>query len=59
VALPIVLLMFLALIAVILLLNRPEVSHVRGVQEMIAEERRKLGRLSKGERNIRLRWASG
>ena len=52
VALPIVLLMFIALIAVILLLNRPEVRHVEGVQEMIAEERRKLGRLSKGERNI-------
>jgi sodium-dependent dicarboxylate transporter 2/3/5 len=52
VALPVALLMFIALIVVILLLNRPEVRHVQGVQEMIAEERRKLGRLSKGERNV-------
>jgi sodium-dependent dicarboxylate transporter 2/3/5 len=51
VALPIVLLMFAALIVVILLLNRPEVARVEGAREHIAEERRKLGRLSRGERN--------
>jgi solute carrier family 13 (sodium-dependent dicarboxylate transporter), member 2/3/5 len=51
VALPIVLLMFAALIVVILLLNRPEVRHVEGAREYIAEERRKLGPLSRGERN--------
>jgi sodium-dependent dicarboxylate transporter 2/3/5 len=51
-ALPIVVVMFVALIVVILLLNRPEVREVRGVQEMIAEERRSLGRLSGGERNV-------
>jgi solute carrier family 13 (sodium-dependent dicarboxylate transporter), member 2/3/5 len=51
-ALPIVVVMFVALIVVILLLNRPEVREVRGVQEMIAEERRSLGRLSRGERNV-------
>jgi solute carrier family 13 (sodium-dependent dicarboxylate transporter), member 2/3/5 len=52
VALPIVLVMFVALIVVILLLNKPELREVRGVQDMIAEERRKLGKLSRGERNV-------
>jgi sodium-dependent dicarboxylate transporter 2/3/5 len=51
VALPIVLVMFVALIVVILLLNRPEVRRVEGVREYVAEEERKLGRLSRGERN--------
>jgi solute carrier family 13 (sodium-dependent dicarboxylate transporter), member 2/3/5 len=51
VALPIVLVMFAALIVVILLLNRPEVRRVDGVREYVAEEKRKLGRLSRGERN--------
>jgi solute carrier family 13 (sodium-dependent dicarboxylate transporter), member 2/3/5 len=54
VALPIVLLMFLALIVVILFLNRPEVTRVEGVKEHIAEEKRKLGPLSRGERNTLL-----
>jgi sodium-dependent dicarboxylate transporter 2/3/5 len=51
-ALPIVVLMFIALIVVLLLLNRPETREVRGVQELIADERRKLGPLSRGERNV-------
>jgi solute carrier family 13 (sodium-dependent dicarboxylate transporter), member 2/3/5 len=50
-ALPIVLVMFVALLAVILFLNRPEVRRVEGAREFIAEERRKLGRLTSGERN--------
>jgi sodium-dependent dicarboxylate transporter 2/3/5 len=50
-ALPIVLVMFLALLVVILFLNRPEVRRVEGVEEFIAEEKGKLGRLSAGERN--------
>jgi sodium-dependent dicarboxylate transporter 2/3/5 len=43
--------MFVALIAVILLLNRPEVQRVEGATEYIAEEKRRLGRLTAGERN--------
>jgi sodium-dependent dicarboxylate transporter 2/3/5 len=43
--------MFLALIVVILFLNRPEVRRVEGAGEFIAEEKRKLGRVSPGERN--------
>jgi sodium-dependent dicarboxylate transporter 2/3/5 len=50
-ALPIVLVMFVALLVIILWLNRPEVKRVEGVEEFIAEEKRKLGRLSAGERN--------
>ena len=50
-AAPIVVVMFVALIVVILWLNRPEVKRVEGVQEFIAEEKGKLGRLSAGERN--------
>jgi sodium-dependent dicarboxylate transporter 2/3/5 len=50
-ALPIVVVMFVALIVVILFLNRPEVQRVEGASEYIAEEKRKLGPLSAGERN--------
>ena len=37
---------------IILLLNRPEVRHVEGVEEHIQEERRKLGPLSRGEKAL-------
>jgi sodium-dependent dicarboxylate transporter 2/3/5 len=50
-ALPIVLIMFVAVVAIVLLLNRPEVREVKGVEEYVREERRKLGRMSVGERN--------
>jgi sodium-dependent dicarboxylate transporter 2/3/5 len=53
-ALPIVVLMFIAVVAVVTLLNRPEVRHVDGVEEHVAEERRKLGRLTRGEKNTLL-----
>jgi solute carrier family 13 (sodium-dependent dicarboxylate transporter), member 2/3/5 len=43
--------MFVALLVVILFLNRPEVDKVEGVEEFIAEEKRRLGPLSVGERN--------
>jgi sodium-dependent dicarboxylate transporter 2/3/5 len=36
---------------VILFLNRPEVKRVEGAEEFIAEEKRKLGPVSAGERN--------
>jgi solute carrier family 13 (sodium-dependent dicarboxylate transporter), member 2/3/5 len=49
--LPIVVVMFVALLVVILWLNRPEVKRVEGVEEFIAEEKGKLGRVSAGERN--------
>jgi solute carrier family 13 (sodium-dependent dicarboxylate transporter), member 2/3/5 len=50
-ALPIALVMFVAVLVVVLLFNRPEVKEVDGVEEYVGEERRKLGRMSRGERN--------
>lgn len=50
-ALPIVAVMFVAVMIVVLLLNRPELKHVDGVEEHVATERRKLGSLSRGEKN--------
>lgn len=50
-ALPICALMFVALGAVILLLNRPETRRLEGVEEYVRQERAELGRLSVAERN--------
>ena len=50
-ALPICLLMFIALCFILILLNRPEVRRLSGAGEYINEERSKLGPLSRGERN--------
>ena len=53
-ALPIVVVMFVAVVVIVMLMNRPEVKHVEGVEEYVAEERRKLGPLSRGEKNTLL-----
>jgi solute carrier family 13 (sodium-dependent dicarboxylate transporter), member 2/3/5 len=53
-ALPIVIVMFVAVILICVLFNRPEVKEVDGVEEYVAEERRKLGRLTRGEKNTLL-----
>ena len=50
-ALPIVVVMFVAVILVVVLLNRPEVKEVSGMKEHVAEERSKLGPITKGGRN--------
>jgi sodium-dependent dicarboxylate transporter 2/3/5 len=50
-ALPIVLLMFIALCVILIFLNRPEVRRITGAGQYVAEERRKLGPISTGERN--------
>ncbi len=50
-ALPIVVVMFVAVVLVVTLFNRPEVKEVEGVEEHVAEERAKLGRMSRGEKN--------
>ena len=56
-ALPIVLLMFVALCVILILLNRPEVRRITGAGEYVAEERRKLGPISPGERNTLIAFA--
>jgi sodium-dependent dicarboxylate transporter 2/3/5 len=53
-ALPIVLVMFVAVIVIVLAFNRPEVKEVDGVEDYVREERSKLGRLSRGEKNTLL-----
>ena len=50
-AFPIVLIMFVLLCIILILLNRPETRQISGAEEFIAEERDKLGRFSRGERN--------
>jgi sodium-dependent dicarboxylate transporter 2/3/5 len=50
-ALPICIAMFVALAVILLMLNRPEVKRLEGVEEYVAEERRKLGRMSRKEKN--------
>jgi solute carrier family 13 (sodium-dependent dicarboxylate transporter), member 2/3/5 len=50
-ALPICALMFVALVAVLLLLNKPEIKRIEGVNEYIREERAELGGFSRAERN--------
>ncbi len=50
-AAPICLLMFCALAFVLLLLNRPEIRRIEGVNEYVRAERAELGRFSTAERN--------
>jgi solute carrier family 13 (sodium-dependent dicarboxylate transporter), member 2/3/5 len=50
-ALPICAVMFVALAAILLLLNRPEVRRIEGVEEYVAAERARLGPLSRAEKN--------
>lgn len=47
-ALPVVLVMFAALCVILILLNRPEIRRIPGAAQYIAEERAKLGRMSRG-----------
>jgi sodium-dependent dicarboxylate transporter 2/3/5 len=56
-ALPICALMFVALVIVLLLLNRPEIKRIEGVAEYIAEERKQIGPFSRAERNTVIAFA--
>jgi sodium-dependent dicarboxylate transporter 2/3/5 len=51
IAAPICLLMFIVLAFVLLKLNKPEIKRIDGVAEYVAEERAKLGSLSRAEKN--------
>ena len=50
-AFPICALMFVGLVLVLLLINRPEVRHLTGVEEYVREERERLGPMSRAEKN--------
>lgn len=56
-AFPIVAAMFVAVIVVVLTLNRPEVKNVPGVEDFVAAEKARLGPMSRGERNTLLAFA--
>ena len=56
-ALPICALMFVALCAILLTLNKPEVRKLEGVEEYVAAERSKLGRMSRKEKNTLIAFA--
>ena len=56
-AAPIVVLMFIALCVILIALNRPETNRITGADEYVAEQRRALGRMSRGERNTLLAFA--
>jgi sodium-dependent dicarboxylate transporter 2/3/5 len=51
VAAPVCLCMFVVLAVVLLLINKPEVRRIEGVEEYVAGERAKLGKFSAAERN--------
>ncbi|MBK1667748.1 hypothetical protein CKO28_06840 [Rhodovibrio sodomensis] len=51
VAAPIVIVLFGALCAIVLALNRPEVGSIRGARATVAAHRAKLGRMTRAEKN--------
>jgi len=56
-ALPICAGMFVALCVILLLLNRPEIKRLEGVEEYVAAERTKMGALSRKEKNTLFAFA--
>ena len=56
-ALPICAVMFVALAVILLLLNKPEIQQISGVEEYVAAERRRMGKLSRAERNTLIAFA--
>jgi sodium-dependent dicarboxylate transporter 2/3/5 len=56
-AVPICAIMFVALAVILLLLNRPEIKRIEGVEQYVREERNALGDLSTAERNTLIAFA--
>lgn len=50
-AFPIVGVMFVILVVILLLINKPELRRIEGVEEFIAAERARMGKMSRGEIN--------
>jgi solute carrier family 13 (sodium-dependent dicarboxylate transporter), member 2/3/5 len=50
-ALPVCALMFVGLALILLLLNKPEIKHLSGVEEYVRSERERMGPLSRAEKN--------
>ncbi len=56
-AAPIVGVMFVALCVILIALNKPETNHITGADQYIADQRRQLGKMSRGERNTLFAFA--
>ncbi|MGE2724371.1 SLC13 family permease [Mycolicibacterium pulveris] len=56
-AIPICFVMFVLLALILLRLNRPEIKRIDGVAEYVAEQREKLGALSRAEKNTLIAFA--
>jgi sodium-dependent dicarboxylate transporter 2/3/5 len=56
-AIPICALMFAGLAVILLLLNKPEIKQIEGVETYVASERAKLGKFSPAERNTLIAFA--
>ncbi|OEU86744.1 anion transporter [Streptomyces abyssalis] len=56
-AFPICALMFVGLAVVLLLLNRPEIRHLTGVEDYVRREREALGKMSRAEKNTLVAFA--
>ena len=56
-ALPVCALMFVALAVILLLLNKPEIRRLKGIEEYVDRERRELGPLSLAEKNTLIAFA--
>jgi sodium-dependent dicarboxylate transporter 2/3/5 len=57
-AFPICALMFVALAAVLLLLNKPEIRRIEGVSEYVKQERSELGPMTRAEKNTLVAFAT-
>jgi solute carrier family 13 (sodium-dependent dicarboxylate transporter), member 2/3/5 len=56
-AFPICALMFVALVAILLLLNRPEIQRLRGVDAYVQAQRAEMGPMSRAEKNTLVAFA--
>ncbi|MGH3354708.1 MAG: SLC13 family permease [Nocardioidaceae bacterium] len=56
-AFPICALMFVALVFILLLLNKPEIQHLRGVDDYVHEQRVAMGPMSRAEKNTLIAFA--
>jgi len=57
-AIPICAAMFVVLAVILLLLNKPEIKELSGIEEYVAEERARLGKLSRAEKNTLIAFAA-
>jgi sodium-dependent dicarboxylate transporter 2/3/5 len=57
-ALPLCAIMFVVLIVITVLLNRPEIRRIEGVEEYVAQQRAEMGPLSRAEKNTLIAFSA-